>query len=204
MKLNKPAQTQQPIHELLANRWSPRAFDASKKISREKIISLIEAARWAPSCFGDEPWRYIVWDKHTDPAAWDKAFDCLVEANQAWAKNAPVLFASIANTIFDHNPSAANRFAQYDTGAASMALVLQAEASGLVTHQLGGFNADKLRAAFAIPEQYSPMAMIAVGYQATPDLLEGEVKTRELAPRARKPMASRFYEGAWGMAIAAK
>lgn len=201
MKLNKPAQTLHPIHDLLANRWSPRAFDAAKKVSRAQIISLIEAARWAPSCFGDEPWRYIVWDKHSDPQSWQKAFDCLVEANQAWVKNAPVLFASIANTIFDHNPSAVNRFAQYDTGAASMALVLQAEAAGLVTHQLGGFNADKLRAAFSIPEQYSPMAMIAVGYQAAPDLLDGDVKARELAPRARKPMESRFYEGAWGAAV---
>jgi nitroreductase len=204
MKLNKPAQTQQPIHDLLAHRWSPRAFDASKKVGRDKIISLIEAARWAPSCFGDEPWRYIVWDKHLDAAAWQKAFDCLGAPNQVWVKNSPVLFASVANTIFDHNPGAANRFAQYDTGAASMALVLQAEALGLVTHQMGGFDAAKLRAAFLIPDQYTPMAMMAVGYQADADILEGDYKTRELAPRARKPIESRFYEGAWGAAILAK
>ncbi|MEY4730916.1 MAG: hypothetical protein RL020_2074 [Pseudomonadota bacterium] len=201
MKPNKSIQTLQPIHDLLANRWSPRAFDATKKISREQIVSMIEAARWAPSCFGDEPWRYIVWDKHTDAAAWQKAFDCLGPSNQVWVKNSSVLFASIANTIFDHKPDAANRFAQHDTGAASMALVLQAEALGLVTHQMGGFDAAKLRVAFSIPEPFTPMAMIAVGYQADADILEGDYQTRELAPRARKPIESRFFENGWATPI---
>jgi nitroreductase len=200
MKLNKPAQTLQPIHDLLALRWSPRAFDASKKVSREKIISLIEAARWAPSCFGDEPWRYLLWDKHTDQAAWEKAFACLGEANQKWVKNAPLLFASVANSAFDHN-SQPNRWAQHDTGAASMALVLQAEALGLVAHQMGGFDAANLRTTFSIPEQYTPMAMIAVGYQADADILEGDYKTRELASRARKPVESRFFENDWAVPV---
>jgi nitroreductase len=200
MKQLKSAQTVQPIHDLLAHRWSPRAFDANKKISREQILSMIEAARWAPSCFGDEPWRYIVWDKHTDAAAWEKAFACLGEANQVWVKRAPLLIASVANTLFDHN-GAANRFAQYDTGAASMALVLQAEALGLVTHQMGGFDAAKLRTSFSIPDQYTPMAMIVVGHLAAAEILEGDYKTRELAARARKPIDSRFFEGAWGAAF---
>jgi nitroreductase len=198
MKPNKTSQTLQPIHDLLANRWSPRAFDANKKVSRAQIVSMIEAARWSPSCFGDEPWRYIVWDKHSDAVAWQKAFDCLGASNQAWVKNAPLLFASVANTLFDHN-HAANRFAQYDTGAASMALVLQAEALGLVSHQMGGFDTAKLRAAFSIPEQYTPMAMMAVGYQADADILEGDYQMRELAQRARKPIESRFFENGWAM-----
>jgi nitroreductase len=200
MKQMKSAQTVQPIHDLLAHRWSPRAFDANKKISREQILSMIEAARWAPSCFGDEPWRYIVWDKHTDQTAWEKAFACLGEPNQKWVKNAPVLYASLANSVFDHNGSA-NRWAQHDTGAASMALVLQTEALGLVAHQMGGFDAAKLRIAFSIPETFTPMAMIAVGYQADAEILEGDYKTRELAARSRKPMESRFFEGAWGAAV---
>ena len=161
----KQATTMQPIHELLARRWSPRAFDANKKVSREKIIAMMEAARWAPSCFGDEPWRFIVWDKHADHAAWQKAFNCLGEFNQAWVKNSSVLVAATASTIFDHNQQA-NRWAQYDTGAATMALVLQAEAEGLVSHQMGGFDAKKLREEFSIPETFAPMAMIAIGYQA--------------------------------------
>ena len=200
MKPIKSSQTLQPIHELVSNRWGPRALEEKKKISREQIVSMIEAARWAPSCFGDEPWRYIVWDKHSDAAAWQKAFDCLGAPNQAWVKNAPVLFTSVANTLFDHN-GAANRWAQYDTGAASMALVLQAEALGLVTHQMGGFDAAKLRAAFSIPETFTPMAMIAVGYQADADILEGDYKTRELAQRARKPIESRFFENGWAAPV---
>ncbi|MGB9149693.1 MAG: nitroreductase family protein [Burkholderiales bacterium] len=197
MKPQKPAHTLQPIHELLANRWSPRAFDAGKTISREQIIAMIEAARWAPSCFGDDPWRFIVWDKSTDQTNWEKAFDCIGESNQKWVKNAPLLFVSIANTLFDHN-SQPNRWGQYDTGAASMALVLQAGALGLVSHQMGGFDAAKLRASFSIPDQFVPMAMIAVGYQADADILEGDYLTRELAPRKRKPIEARYFEGAWG------
>lgn len=203
MKPLKSAQTLQPIHDLLAGRWSPRAFDAGKKVSRPQIISMVEAARWAPSCFGDEPWRYMVWDKNADSEAWQKAFDCLGAPNQVWVKNAPVLFASVANSLFDHN-SQPNRWAQHDTGAASMALVLQAEALGLVSHQMGGFDAAKLRAAFAIPDQYTPMAMFAVGYQADADILEGDYKTRELAERARKPIESRFFENTWGGAVVTK
>ncbi len=196
----KSAVTLQPIHDLLAKRWSPRAFDANKKVSREKIIAMLEAARWAPSCFGDEPWRYIVWDKHADQAAWQQAFACLGAPNQAWVKNSPVLIASIANTLFDHN-NQPNRWAQHDTGAASMALVLQAETEGLVSHQMGGFDAEKLRTAFSIPEQFTPMAMIAVGYQADADILDGDYQTRELAPRARKPIESRFFENSWATPI---
>ncbi|MGB8339861.1 MAG: nitroreductase family protein, partial [Burkholderiales bacterium] len=115
MKPNKFATTLQPIHDLLAKRWSPRAFDANKKVSREQIISMLEAARWAPSCFGDEPWRYIVWDKNTGQAAWENAFACLDESNQKWVKNAPVILASLANSVFDHNGKT-NRWAQHDTG----------------------------------------------------------------------------------------
>ena len=81
--MKKPANTQAPIHELIANRWSGRAYDASQPVTQTQIISLLEAARWAPSCFGDQPWRFIVWDKNTDASAWQQALDCLVPGNQA-------------------------------------------------------------------------------------------------------------------------
>ena len=84
--LNKPAVTGPPIHDLLASRWSPRAFDAAKGVSRDQALALVEAARWAPSCFGDEPWRVIVWDRMRDPASWKKAFDCLAEGSQVWER----------------------------------------------------------------------------------------------------------------------
>jgi nitroreductase len=193
----KRAATRVPIHELLARRWSPRAFDREKPVTREQILALIEAARWAPSCYGDEPWRYLIWDRHRDEAAWRRAFGCLGEGNRKWVANAPLLMASIAGSAFDHNGKP-NRWAQYDTGAAGLSLCLQACALGLAAHQMGGFDAEKLKQEFAIPEGYTPMAMIAVGYRANPDVLEGDYRERELAPRKRKPMETHFFEGAWG------
>lgn len=195
--MEKPAITQHAIHDIISGRWSPRALDASKPVPRNDIASLLEAARWAPSCFGDEPWRYIVWDRFADPVSWQSAFECLVPGNQAWAKHAPVLMLSICDTLFDFN-DAPNRFGQYDTGAASENLVLQAHALGLAAHQMGGFEPDRARSTFSIPERYTCMSMIAVGYPASPDILDAALKETELAARARKPMASRFFEGSWG------
>ncbi|MGH8750691.1 MAG: nitroreductase family protein [Burkholderiales bacterium] len=197
----KRADTSVPIHELLARRWSPRAFDNNKAVSRAQIKSLLEAARWAPSCFGDEPWRYLVWDRNRDGTSWKKAFECLAESNQTWVKNAPLLLASIAAPNFTHNGKP-NRWAQHDTGAASENLVLQAVALGLAAHQMGGFDAGKLSQTFAIPEGHTPMAMIAIGYQAAAEILEGEIKMRELAPRARKALGEKFFEGGWGRPVA--
>ena len=194
----KPASTREPIHDLLAARWSPRAFDVSRLLTRQQITALIEAARWAPSCFGDEPWRFLVWDRATDDAGWRRAFDCLSPGNQEWVKNVPLLFAAIASPAFDHNGKP-NRWAQYDTGAAAENLVLQAVALGLAAHQMGGFDADKLRADFSIPEGYTPMSMIAVGYQAAPDGLPEAQHAKEFAPRARKPHETRFFAGTWGV-----
>ena len=195
--LEKKAITQTAIHDLLARRWSTRAFDASKPVAREQLASLLEAARWAPSCNGDEPWRYLIWDKGADPGGWQKAFDCLSVNNQAWVKNVPLLMLSCAGSIFGHTGKP-NRWTQHDTGAASLSLVLQAVALGLAVHQMGGFDADKARAAFAIPADYTPMAMIAVGYQADASILPDEVKAKELTPRKRKPLSECFFVGGWG------
>jgi len=201
MKPEKLAITSVPVHDLMARRWSPRAFDASRPVTRAQILALVEAARWAPSCFGDEPWRYLVWDRTRNERAWQRAFHCLSEGNRKWVVNAPLLMASLANTVFDHNGKP-NRWAQYDTGAASVSIALEAVAQGLVAHQMGGFDAEMLRREFAIPEGYTPMAMIAVGHQASAEILEPEMREREVGPRARKPLETRFFEGAWGNGIA--
>jgi len=200
MNENKMAATSVPIHELLARRWSPRAFDASRPVEREQILALIEAARWAPSCFGDEPWRYLIWDRHTDALGWHQAFGCLSASNQAWVKNVPLLLLSCAGSIFRHSDKP-NRFGQHDTGAASMGLVLQAVALGLAAHQMAGFDAVKARELFAVPAEYTPMAMIAVGYQAEPEILEGERLAKEKAPRSRQPIGAAFFAGTWGQPI---
>ena len=200
----KIADTQVLIHDVLARRWSGRAFDRYKPVTREQLIALLEAARWAPSCFGDEPWRYLIWDRQRDTAGWQAAFDCLAEGNQLWAINAPVLMLSTANSEFSRNGKP-NRWGQHDTGAASENLCLQAAAIGLMVHQMGGFDADKVRQAFSIPEKFTCMAMIAVGFPATPDVLDDDkLKAQEIAPRQRKPLAEQFFEGGWGKAVKTK
>jgi nitroreductase len=200
--MQKTANTSVPINAMIANRWSPRAFDASKAVSHEQIIALLEAARWAPSCFGDEPWRFIVWDKNTDAASWQQAFDCLAPSNQTWVKNVPILMLVCADTLFGHNQKE-NRWAQYDTGAAAENLCLQASSMGLVAHQMGGFNADTARETFKIPAQITPMAMLAIGYEGDANDLPEELKTRELAARKRKPLGETFFAGAWGKPVKA-
>lgn len=198
--MQKTAITQVPINDVIANRWSGRAYDASKAVSKEQVISLCEAARWAPSCFGDEPWRFIVWNKNTDEKSWQEAFECLVPGNQEWVKDAPLLLLVCADTVFGHNQKP-NRFAQYDTGAAAENLCLQAQDLGLMAHQMGGFNVDAARSAFAIPEQFTLMAMVAVGYAADIKTVSGEALTRETAERKRKPLSELFFDSAWNKSI---
>ncbi len=194
--MQKPAITQQAIHELLANRWSGRAYDAGKAVSQEQVVSLLEAARWAPSCFGDQPWRYVFCNKADNMQAWQAAFDCLVPGNQGWAVNAPVLLLICADTLFGHNDKP-NKWAAYDTGAATENLCLQATALGLMAHQMGGFDADKARATFKVPERYQILAMVTVGYQAAIEGLSEEDKAREVAARSRKPLEELFFNGVW-------
>lgn len=198
--MHKPAITQVPIDSTLANRWSGRAYDASKSISHEQVIALLEAARWAPSCFGDQPWRFVVLNKNTDVATWQQAFDCLVPGNQAWVKDAPLLLLVCADTLFTHNQKP-NRFAEYDTGAATENLCLQASSMGLMAHQMGGYDSDKARATFGIPEQYTLMAMVSVGYPADIATLEGEALARETAERVRKPLSELFFANTWGKPV---
>jgi len=197
---DRKAQTRVPINELLAKRWSPRAYDVNRTVTREQLAALLEAARWAPSCNGDEPWRYLIFDRRRDPDGWQKAFDCLSENNRKWVKNVPVLLLSCGGSIFEHSGKP-NRYGQHDTGAASTCLALQGAAMGLAVHQMGGYDAQKARAAFDIPEEYTPMAMIAVGYQAAPDVLDEETKAKELKPRSRKPLETHFFEGGWGKGV---
>ena len=193
----RKAVTSVPINDLAARRWSPRAFDAQRAVTSAQRSALLEAARWAPSCNGDEPWRFLVWDRASDPQGWQQAFDCLSENNKKWVKNVPLLLLSCAGSVFGHNGKP-NRWTQHDTGMAALALTLEAAAQGLAAHQMGGFDAEKARGAFAIPADYTPMAMIAVGYQASPDVLDDETRAKELKPRTRQPLGERFYAGTWG------
>ncbi len=192
----KLATTAVNIHELMQTRWSPRAFDPNRAIADDDLMALLEAARWTPSCFNDQPWRFIVCNKTTDPVSWQQALATLVEKNQLWAKNAPVLILAVAMTNFSHNGKP-NQLAMYDTGAATMSLCLQAVALGLVSHQMGGFDAAKARDVFKLPAECQPMAMIALGYQGDIELLDPDFKAAELAERSRAELKQRFYFGQW-------
>lgn len=189
------------IHDIIAKRWSPRAFDADKRVEADQLAACLEAARWAPSCFGEEPWRFIVCDRHADEAAWQKLHGCLTEKNQSWAGKAPVLILACAGSAFREggNP---NRWAQYDTGAAAVSLCLQATALGLASHQMGGFDADKVRSEFSIPAEYTPMTTVALGYQSGIDDLDEGFHGLELGERKRRNVGEHFYAGAWNSPFA--
>ncbi|MGR9000381.1 MAG: nitroreductase family protein, partial [Gammaproteobacteria bacterium] len=140
----KSATTRVKIHDIIQERWSPRAFDSDKPVSHDDLLALLEAAHWAPSCFNDQPWRFVVCNKATDEASWQNALTVLVEKNRLWARNAPVLILAVAMENFNHNGKP-NRWAMYDTGAASVSICLQATALGMCVHQMGGFDAEKAR-----------------------------------------------------------
>ena len=195
--MKKLAITSQPINPVIAERWSCRAFDINKQITRDQIISICEAGRWAPSCNGDEPWRFIVWDKNHNKELFEKAFDCVGERNKLWVKNVPVLLVACADTKF-RNSEDANFWGRFDTGAASMNIYLQAVTLGLMAHPFAGFDKDKLRNAFNIPDQFEIIAILAIGYQAEADVLDDAIhKRNELKERKRNPLGTEFFDSEW-------
>lgn len=191
--MEKPADTQYPIHDLLGHRWSPRAFD-DRPIEPEKLRSLFEAARWAPSLDNGQPWRFLVARKE-DTADYDRLFHCLVKSNQKSAYRAPVLMLSVAQLQFEDGST--NGHALHDTGMAAENLVVQATALGLVAHQMAGFRIDQAREDCNIPKGYEPVAMIAVGYPGGPALLSDRLRARKAQPRVRKPLTELVYSATW-------
>ncbi len=178
---------QTDIHPIIARRWSPRAFDDDRTVEPEALTTCLEAARWSSSCFGDEPWRFIVTDKSHNPEGWNKMLAILVEKNQLWAKHAPVLILACAAQNFSHNGSA-NRWGQYDTGQAMMSLALQATAVGLITHSMGGFDAALATTTFNIPDDFTPMSVTALGYLGQTESLDEGFRSIEMTERRRKPI----------------
>jgi nitroreductase len=193
--MQKPAVTDAPVHELIKNRWSPRAF-AEKPVERQVLRSLFEAARWAPSSNNEQPWAYLVATKD-DAENFAKMLGVLVEFNANWAKDAPVLALSVAHlkTNRDGKP---NRVAVHDVGSATAQLTFEANTRGLLVHQMAGFDAEKARQTFAIPPDWEPVAAMAIGYPGNPESLPDKLRERELAPRTRKPVSEFVMTGSWG------
>ena len=195
MVMEKPAETQYPIHDLLRRRWSPRAF-SDRRVDPAIMRSLLEAARWAPSSYNEQPWSFIVATKD-DPVEFGRLLSCLVEGNIQWAQHAPVLMASVARLSFEDDGKP-NRHAFHDVGLAVANLIVQATALGLVVHQMAGILPDKIRKLYGIPEGYEAVAGIALGYPGDPEILPERLRQRELAPRSRKPIQDFVFAGRWG------
>jgi nitroreductase len=192
--MQKSAPTDSPIHELIRERWSPRAF-ANEAIAPAILRSLFEAARWAPSSNNEQPWAYLVAAKdNTEHFA--KTLSVLVEFNANWAKSAPVLAIAVAKLAFAKN-NTPNRNAPYDLGAATALLSMEATARGLAVHQMAGFDPEKARQVFGIPSGWEALAALAIGYPGDPASLPQPLKDREMAPRTRKPIADFVMSGHW-------
>jgi nitroreductase len=193
--MQKAAPADHPIHDLIRTRWSPRAF-SDKHVSDETLRSLFEAARWAPSSSNEQPWAFFV-SRRGDGANHEKMLGTLVEFNQAWAKNAPVLAIAVSKLAFAKNGTP-NRNAFYDTGAAVALLSIEATAQGLFVHQMAGFDAQKAREAFEIPAGWEAIAAFTIGHPGDPSSLPDALQEREQAPRARKPLSDFVMAGEWG------
>ncbi len=179
-----------PIRE----RKSIRAF-ADKPIEEKKIQQLFEAARWAASCFNEQPWRFIYATKENE-TAYSDIFSTINEFNQSWAKNASLLMIAIAKKSFSMNDKP-NKHAWYDTGAAVANLSIQATNLGLYVHQMAGFFPDKAKEILNIPEGYEAIAAIAVGYQGDASILSENLQAKESATRSRKAISEIAFEGKW-------
>jgi nitroreductase len=193
--MEKLAETQVPIHELIRRRWSPRAF-SELPVEPHKLLSLFEAARWAASASNEQPWAFLVATQE-DPQNYADMLNVLVEFNQVWANKAPILILTLAHTKFEKD-GRPNRHAFYDLGQAAANLTLQATALGLTTHQMAGFNVEAARERFAVPEGWEPVSVIALGYPGDLDSLTEKLRQRELAQRQRKPLETFVFSGAWG------
>jgi nitroreductase len=188
-------ETKIEIHPLLGERWSPRAF-APRAVEREKLLKLFEAARWAPSSNNAQPWSFIVATRE-NPAEHRRLLSVLASGNAQWAQQAPVLVLSIAKLDFDR-PGRPNRHAFYDVGQAVANLTVEATSLGLAVHQMAGFDIEQARATFGLPAGCEPVTVIAIGYRGDPETLPEPFRSRERAPRVRKPLEQMLFSGTWG------
>ena len=184
--LETTTQATDPIADILQKRHSGYSYDSTRPVTSDQIQAIIKAGQLAPSSYNDQPWYFIICDRTTNPEAYAKVFNTLVEFNQEWVKNVPLLIVSIAST--NSHKNSFNRHAQYDTGAAAFSVMLQATSLGLMAHQMGGFDQTKLQEAFGISQDFVPMAVMAIGYAGKDDV--ARVKDR-------KPTIDNFFMGTW-------
>jgi nitroreductase len=193
--MSKKADTDHPVHDLIAARWSPYGF-SDRAVSDDDLRSLFEAARWAASSYNEQPWRFIV-ARREDTAHFDRLVACLVEGNQAWARLAPVLVLTAARLNFARNDKP-NAAAVHDMGLAAGNLSTEATSRGLCVHQMIGIEPEKARELFSIPAGYRALTALAIGYAGQQPGLPEDIKARELGPRKRKPIHEFTFGADWG------
>ncbi|HEX2094502.1 MAG TPA: nitroreductase family protein [Longimicrobiaceae bacterium] len=189
----RPAETSVPIHPPIAARWSPSRFDERRDVSREELLALLEAARWAPSSGNEQPWRFLVVPRGHPRRA---AVEAALRPGNAYARRAPVLLVSVAKLTREKKGDP-NAWAEHDTGLATAMLLVQATVLGIATHPMGGWSAEVLREALEIPAEYRPLAVIAVG-RHDPTLRDEALEEREDRPRKRRPLGETAFYGALG------
>ena len=191
--LRKPEYSIEP---LILNRWSPRSFIPAE-MPKQDLMSLFEAARWAPSSFNNQPWRFLFAGR--DSSHWQLFLNLLAPGNQSWARDASVLVVVLSNTKFDHNgkPSITHSF---DAGAAWENLALQASAKGYIAHGMEGFDYDKAKVDLEVPDDFRVEAMIAIGRQGPKEQLSAELQEIE-APNTRRPIQESVAEGKFAPAL---
>lgn len=186
------AETTVPIHPPIAQRWSPRAFDADAQVTAEQVTALLEAARWAATWGGRQPVRFVVGLRGDSTYS---TLAGLLSRGNAYAKAAGALILVAADEGEDANTAL---YSAVDAGAAEANLIIEATSRGLITHPMAGFDADGARAAFAIPDQVRPLMVIAVGSLADYDQVDPEIVERDTKPRARKPLPEVAFQDRWG------
>jgi nitroreductase len=191
--VNKTAETAHPILPLIAERWSPRAFDSERVLAPAELMRLLEAARWSASADNAQPWRFVYGFRNKPGFA--DILRCLNPTNAVWACNAGALIVAIAQLQGDDNKP--NRHALHDVGQALAGLMLQATSMGLSAHQMAGFDPAKAQATLNIPIGFEPVTLVAVGSRGDPAGLPEHLLTRELAPRRRKPIEAFAFAASW-------
>jgi nitroreductase len=199
MKLEKIAISDHPVHSLIVERFSPYVF-ADRSVSEEDLACLFEAARWAPSSYNEQPWRYVV-ARREEAEEFARLLSCLVEANQAWARFASALAIGICIKTFARNGKP-NRAAEHDLGLAAGNLCLEATARGIRVHQMIGILPDRAREQFALPPEAEALTALAIGHAGENAAAPDALRERDRAPRQRKPLAEFVFSGRWGTAAA--
>lgn len=194
----KVARPDHPILDLLAQRFSPRAFSA-RPVEPYKLLRVLEAARWAPSSNNQQPWRFIVTERGSKPFM--DLVACLRPGNLTWAPQAPLLILVVAHTRFEataNKPARDNPYAWHDVGLAVGNLLVQATALGLYGHLMAGFDREEARGRFSVPEGFEPVTVLALGYLGDPEALPEDLRVKETSPRTRKPLSDLVFAERFG------